>query len=167
MRLAGFPFSKSLSFAGSLLTALVIAFRGSARPATIALGGLVLGIAEAVLGLSGLLSVSLVAMAAVGVGTILMAATANTVIQLTVPDELRGRVMSVSTTVFAGSTPIGGLLMGWIAAQAGVGEAFAVGGLACIAIAGAAFLRLHQRPELAAVSGVRRPVPIATRPAPR
>ena len=113
------------------------------------------------------MSVSLIAMAAVGVGTILMAATANTVIQLTVPDELRGRVMSVYTTVFAGSTPIGGLLMGWIAAQAGVGEAFVVGGLACIAVAGAAFLRLHQRPELAAVAGVRRPVPIATRPAPR
>ena len=164
---SGYGFLMAATGVGSLLTALVIAFRGSARPATIALGGLVLGIAEVVLGLSGLLSVSLVAMAAVGVGTILMAATANTVIQLTVPDELRGRVMSVYTTVFAGSTPIGGLLMGWIAAQAGVGEAFAVGGLACIAIAGAAFLRLHQRPELAAVAGVRRPVPIATRPAPR
>ena len=109
-----------------------------------------------VLGVSGLMSVSLIAMAAVGVGTILMAATANTVIQLTVPDELRGRVMSVYTTVFAGSTPIGGLVMGAIAAVAGVGEAFVVGGIACVAVAGAAFLRLHRRPALGAVPGTPR-----------
>ena len=48
-----------------------------------------------------------------------MAATANTTIQLAVPDELRGRVMSVYTTVFVGSTPFGGLLMGWIAPASG------------------------------------------------
>ena len=126
---SGYGFLMAATGVGSLLTALVIAFRGSARPATIAAGALLLGLAEVVLGVSGLLSVSLLAMAAVGVGTILMAATANTVIQLAVPDELRGRVMSVYTTVFAGSTPIGGLLMGWVAAQAGIGEAFVVGGL--------------------------------------
>jgi hypothetical protein len=38
-------------------------------------------------------------------------------------------VMSVYTTVFAGSTPIGGLTMGFIAARFGVAEAFAVGGI--------------------------------------
>ena len=44
-----------------------------------------------------------------------MAATANTVIQTTVPDHLRGRVVSVYLTVFAGSTPIGGPLFGALA----------------------------------------------------
>ena len=53
----------------------------------------------------------------VGLGAIAMAATANTTIQLAVPDHLRGRAMSVYTTVFAGSTPVGGLLMGWIASK--------------------------------------------------
>ena len=47
-----------------------------------------------------------------------MAATANATIQLTVPDGLRGRVMSVYTTVFAGSVPIGGLAMGALASAA-------------------------------------------------
>jgi hypothetical protein len=42
---------------------------------------------------------------------------------------LRGRAMSVYTTVFAGSTPIGGLLFGWIASVAGVAIAVAAGGL--------------------------------------
>ena len=35
-----------------------------------------------------------------------MAATGNTMIQLAVPDHLRGRVMSVYTTVFSASVPI-------------------------------------------------------------
>jgi hypothetical protein len=41
-------------------------------------------------------------------------------------------VMSVYTTVFAGSTPIGGLTMGFIAARFGVAEAFALGGIVCV-----------------------------------
>jgi len=44
-----------------------------------------------------------------GAGAISMMATANTTLQLAVPDELRGRVMSVYTTVFAGTSPIGGI----------------------------------------------------------
>ena len=53
-----------------------------------------------------------------------MAMTANTTIQLAVPDVLRGRVMAVYTTVFAGSTPLGGLAFGALAAV--VGAALAV-----------------------------------------
>ena len=54
-------------------------------------------------------------MVLIGFGSILMAATGNTTIQLAVPDHLRGRVMSVYTTVFSASVPIGGLAMGAIA----------------------------------------------------
>ena len=64
------------------------------------------------LALSSSLPVSLPIMAVLGFATIAMSATTNTLIQLQVPDALRGRVMSVYTTVFAGSTPIGGLASG-------------------------------------------------------
>ena len=37
---------------------------------------------------------------------------ANTTVQLTVPDELRGRVMSLHTLMFAGMTPFGAFLVG-------------------------------------------------------
>ena len=73
----------------------------------IVLGAFVLGLAEVVTGLSGVFWISLIAMAFTGVGGIVMAATANTVIQLRVPDVLRGRVMGIYLAVFAGSTPIG------------------------------------------------------------
>ena len=64
--------------------------------------------------------VALVLMVLIGFGSILMAATGNTTIQLAVPDHLRGRVMSVYTTVFSASVPLGGIAMGAIASAFGV-----------------------------------------------
>jgi MFS family permease len=94
------------------------------------------------------LPLDLVLMFIVGFGVIAMAATTNTTIQLSTPDALRGRVMSVYTTVFAGSVPFGGLFSGLLAAAAGVQVALAVGGaIALLAVAGAALW-------------LRRPVPI-------
>ena len=58
-------------------------------------------------------AVAMPALAFAGFGAIWMAANGNTLIQATVPDELRGRVISVYTTVFAGSTPIGALFAGF------------------------------------------------------
>jgi MFS family permease len=68
-------------------------------------------------------------MAIAGAGAISMAVTANTTIQSVVPDQLRGRVMSVYTTVFAGSVPVGGLVMGAIASAWGAPVALGLGGV--------------------------------------
>ncbi|MFH1474565.1 MAG: MFS transporter, partial [Chloroflexota bacterium] len=73
-------------------------------------------------------------------------ANGNTLIQATVPDELRGRVISVYTTVFAGSTPIGALFAGFIASRWGAVAALAVGGLLTIVVGlgAVAWLRRHR-----------------------
>ncbi len=84
----------------------------------------------------------------IGWGTISMAATCNTIIQLTVPDVLRGRVMSVYTTLFAGSTPIGGIFAGTLAAIGGAALALGVGGAIAVAAAGVGFMRMPNRPEI-------------------
>jgi MFS family permease len=72
-----------------------------------------------------------------------MAATANTTIQLVVPDGLRGRVMAIYLTVFAGATPIGGLFAGVVASLWSVPVALAAGGVvaALAGLAGIAWLR--------------------------
>jgi MFS family permease len=72
--------------------------------------------------------VALVAMYGAGVAAIAMMISANTSIQLAVPDRLRGRVLSVYTTVFAGSTPIGAPVIGWLASAFSTEVALAVGG---------------------------------------
>ncbi len=130
----GYGFLMAASGIGALAAALGIAFSGRSAPANIAGGALLLGIAEIAAAAIHVYPLALVAMAFVGFGAIGMAATANTVIQLAVPNELRGRVMSVYTTVFVGSSPIGGLLMGGIASKFGVDVSLAVGGIACAAL---------------------------------
>src|SRR5204863_1526739 len=125
--------------------ALAIAFSGRTIPVVIGLGGATLGIAEIVLGGSSSIPIALVAMFVAGVGSISMAATANTLVQLTVPDQLRGRVMSVYTTVFAGSTPFGGLLSGAIASGFGAATAIMVGGAMSVATGVGAMASLRGR----------------------
>ena len=134
----GYGFLMAASGLGSLLAALSLAFRGTPRPAFIGIGAMILGAGEIALGWSTTYALSLVLMFAVGFGAILMAATVNTTVQLAVPDGLRGRVMSVYTTIFAGSTPIGGPIMGGIASLFGVAVSLAVGGILSFAIGGGA-----------------------------
>ncbi len=141
----GYGFLMAASGLGSLVAALYIAFSPRSRVGMIAGGAILVGIAEVALGLSGVFLLSLGLMFLVGLGAIAMAATANTTIQLAVPDHLRGRTMSVYTTVFAGSTPVGGLLMGWIASRFGVAEAMALGGIACTVIGFAAYGWVRRR----------------------
>ncbi len=140
---AGYGFLMSASGIGSLLAALGLAFMGRPRPGLIAAGALTLGLAEVGTGAIRSFPFAIGLMFLVGLGGIAMAATANTVIQLAVPDRLRGRVMSVYTTVFAGSTPIGGLLMGGLASRAGVDVSLLVSGGLCavIGLAAAVWLR--------------------------
>ncbi len=149
---AGYGFLMAASGIGSLVAALSIAFSGRSTPANIAGGALLLGAAEIAAALIHLYPLALVAMAVMGFGAIGMAATANTVIQLTVPNELRGRVISVYTTVFVGSSPIGGILMGWVASRYGVDVSLAVGGVACAALGLIAFAWLRR----IAASGIQR-----------
>jgi MFS family permease len=163
----GYGFLMAATGIGSLVAALGIAFSGRSRPVLAPIGAMVLGAGLAATSLVHLFPVALVTMLFVGFGAISMAATANTTIQLAVPDELRGRVISVYTTVFVGSTPLGGLLMGWIASAASVDVAIAVGGIGSL-LAGVFALvwlmRLQARSgrPLAAPSSARRTETLAT-----
>ncbi|HEU0244835.1 MAG TPA: MFS transporter [Candidatus Limnocylindrales bacterium] len=124
----GYGFLMTATGIGSLVAALGIAFSGRSRPVIIPLGAIVLGLALLATSVVHGFAIAMLTMTFVGFGAIAMAATANTTVQLAVPDELRGRVISVYTTVFVGSTPLGGLLMGWIASSIGVDAAIALGG---------------------------------------
>lgn len=158
----GYGFLMAASGVGSLVAALFIAFSTRSRVALIAGGAALLGFAEIALGLSQSLLLSLGLMFFVGLGAIAMAATANTTIQLAVPDHLRGRTMAVYTTVFAGSTPVGGLLMGYVASRFGIAEAMVLGGIVCTVIGGAAFVWLRRTGAAAAISGRAERAAVAT-----
>jgi MFS family permease len=123
----GFGFLMAASGVGSTIAALGLAF-GRPRPSVLLGGALVLGASQVALAGTTSYAVAAFLLFLAGAGGIAMAATANTTIQLAVPDGLRGRVMSVYTTVFAGSTPVGGLFVGTLASAAGIRAAVFTGG---------------------------------------
>ncbi|HET8678958.1 MAG TPA: MFS transporter, partial [bacterium] len=65
-----------------------------------------------------------------GAMTAYMSAT-NTLIQTSVPDALRGRVMSLYMLAFFGTAPLGGLLMGALASALGSQTAVFIGAAVC------------------------------------
>jgi MFS family permease len=73
--------------------------------------------------------------------TMMMQFTAtNTLIQAMVPDQLRGRVMSLYAMMFLGMSPLGSLLAGALADHIGAPVTVAIGGLASC-LGGLAFAR--------------------------
>jgi MFS family permease len=137
-----FGFLSSATGMGSLIGALALAFGPAPTIRRALAGAAAIGLAMLVIAFSHSLLVSLLMMAVAGWGTISMGATINTMIQLTTPDHLRGRVMSVYTTVFVGSTPIGGFISGGIAAGFGTPAVFLISGIVSLLTVGCAVLWL-------------------------
>lgn len=65
-------------------------------------------------------------MGIIGFSMVMMFVTMNTMIQIIVPDEYRGRVLSLYTLTFFGLNPFGALALGQIADQIGVPDAIAL-----------------------------------------
>jgi MFS family permease len=137
---SGYGFLMAASGIGSLLASMRLVFGGRPRPLRLVTGAMLLGVASVALAFTRAFPVAIVLMLLAGFGSVLMAATGNTTIQLAVPDHLRGRVMSVYTTAFSASVPIGGLAMGAIASSFGVANAIALGGVLTVLISAGALV---------------------------
>ena len=120
--------------AGALLGALSIASLGRAGSKGILAYASAYLSAAALLGfsLSKLPVLSCALRVVIGWGMISQLATVNTLIQTDVPDELRGRVMSLYTLVFLGFTPIGNLIVGTAAHYIGTPLAVSFSAVICL-----------------------------------
>ena len=67
----------------------------------------------------------------VGAGSVMAVALVNTILQTTVPDKFRGRIMSLFMITFAGITPFGNLIAGSLAQFLGVSWALILSGCVC------------------------------------
>jgi MFS family permease len=120
----------SAAFGGGALTgALLSASLGRASWRALLAG--VGGFSIALLALAPLHTVvaCAVLLYVVGVCFTLWTANSQTLLQLTAPDHLRGRVVSLYLFAFAGLAPLGGLLAGWLSEVGGTQLAFGVAGL--------------------------------------
>jgi hypothetical protein len=90
------------------------------------------GIAITVFGFVGQLPVALALLAVAGGADVVSAVFRNTILQLVVPDALRGRLSAVHTAVVGGGPRLGDLEAGAVAALTSVRFSVVSGGIACI-----------------------------------
>ncbi|MEC4675821.1 MAG: MFS transporter [Nitrospirota bacterium] len=140
----GFGFLVGASGAGALAAALAIAAKGDIdnKPRYMAVAGLCFSLTLLVFSISKIFWVSLVVIMFGGWGIVSYLAAANSYIQVSVPDELRGRVMSVYSFLFLGSVPIGNAITGMTADLIGTTNAITLAGIICL-FASAVFARKY------------------------
>jgi MFS family permease len=130
---------------GALAGALVSASLARASWKALIVG--TAGFSVALLALSTQRSVLTCALLLLATGVCFTVWTSNSqsILQLSAPDHLRGRVLSLYLFAFAGLAPVGGLLAGWLAEVGGTDLAFAVAGLAGLAMTALAWRTVRPR----------------------
>jgi predicted MFS family arabinose efflux permease len=129
----GYGLLLSANGVGALLGALTVATYGSrVRPRRMIFGGLWLFSAMLLLlALVRWFPLVLACMVVGGWGMLLYFSTTNTLVQTSVSDAMRGRVMGIWARVFGGTIPLGGLESGLLSQTVGVPWTVAAGALVC------------------------------------
>jgi MFS family permease len=120
--------------AGALLGTIYLAARhtvlGLGKVITVATVTLSVGLIA--FSFSNTLAVSLSILPFVGAGMMLQAASANTILQTIVDENLRGRVMAFYSMAVLGTQPIGSLMAGALADRIGAQRTILAGAVACL-----------------------------------
>lgn len=137
----GLGFLSTASGVGALAATLWLAWRNR-QPTirSILLSGLAFSLLEALFAFSRSYPLSLVLFAGVACAEIAFAVRAITWLQVTTPDHLRGRVMSVHILFFDGSLPLGYVLIGWLTDAYGPAAALLAGAGLGLLVTGAGWL---------------------------
>jgi MFS family permease len=140
-------FLQSARGVGAIAGALMLAAIGGyfRRGKLVTLGSLVMPLVLLVFTAMRWLPLSLLTLVGVGWGFLVFANSANALVQNVVPDELRGRVMSIYTLAFFGLMPVGSLLAGALAAGIGEPLTVAIGALVLLVFSGWVWVKV---PEL-------------------
>src|SRR5271168_986509 len=117
----GYGFLMAAQGLGAVLSAIVMNMRSTAPKVlrqNLVFGIFCMAIATAGFGASTWMWLSLLAQLFIGVGLMNHMVMTNTLLQMFVTDELRGRVMSIYMLSFVGTAPIGSLAVGYIGEHA-------------------------------------------------
>lgn len=136
---------------GAVIGGLLSAGRHTTGIRAIALASAAFGVTTAITAFMPSVATASACLVAVGATSIWFLSTGNATLQLAAAPQMRGRVLSLWTVAFIGSTAVGGPLMGLVAEYAGPRWALAVGAAAALAAAGigaAALVRLRGQQPL-------------------
>ncbi|MBI4843867.1 MAG: MFS transporter [Nitrospirae bacterium] len=144
---AGYGFLMGTAGAGAFGGAMSLVLRGDAanKGLSLAVSGIVFSISLLIFSFSGSALLSYITVFFVGWGAVSHIAFANSMLQLAVPDRLRGRVMSSFTLVFLGTATLGNFAIGSLAHYLGMRQALEAGAAICLA---GTLILLWKRSEL-------------------
>jgi len=137
---AGYGFMTAAMGVGAVAGGLFTAARGRTGLRPLVVASTAFGVLILVAAVMPTMALELPVLALVGAGSVSFMSIGNSTLQLGAAPEMRGRVMALWFVAFQGSTPIGGPLIGAIVAAAGARVGLGVGGLTCLAVAGAGVL---------------------------
>lgn len=136
----GYGLLASVAAAGSVVGALAVASRAHPTRRLLLGSAAALGVLSLVAAGAPTFGWELAVLAPLGAATITFLATANSTLQLASSPQLRGRVMALYGIVFLGSTPIGSVVVGWLAERYGPRSGLVLGGVASLAAVAVALL---------------------------
>ena len=129
---------------GALAGSLYMGSRRSVSGRYLVFASLAFGVSAALVAAAPTLLVAAILLVPVGAASVAFAAGANARLQLSAEPSMRGRVMALYSTVFLGTTPIGGPIAGWLSEVASPRAALLLTAAAALAAGAGAFVALRR-----------------------
>jgi MFS family permease len=130
---SSFGLASTMLAVGAVSGSLLAARRTRPRMRLMLISAALFGVLEILSGVMPGYGLFLVMLVPTGLALLTFNTTANAVMQLSVPAGMRGRVMGLYMLVFAGSSPIGAPLLGWLAEVFGPRSGLIIGGVVSLA----------------------------------
>ena len=161
----GFGLLMSAVGTGAVIGAVVVASLKAPTHKRILIAGFAFGLVEFSLSRTPVFAAAFVQLAMMSFCGMLFSSSSNSMLQLGVPNELRGRVMGLYTMAMAGTSPIGALLTGTLTSAFGIRTTLASWGSVCAFAALCALAyKLHGRGRPPRLVPAPEPLPAASQP---
>jgi len=147
---------------GAVVGGLWTASRPRRSPLALARIALIFGAVILAAAAAPSLSFELAALVLVGASSTSFLSLGNSTLQLSTAPEMRGRVMSLWSVAFLGSTPVGGPIIGWIGEHLGPRYGLALGAIAALLAGALAYRSLGRVTRAAAAQASMTPSESAT-----
>lgn len=143
----GFGFITAAMGLGAVVGGLISASRSGTGIAPMAVAAMAFGVAVLLVSIAPTTREAAIALLLVGAASVWFLSLGNATLQMGSSADMRGRVMSLWSVAFLGTTPIGGPVIGHIAEHQGARWALVVGALAALTAAALGWWAVLRRRE--------------------
>ncbi len=156
----GYALLNSAMGIGAVFGGLLTAGRKRLKPGNLIYTSFFFGITIILTALTPSINAAILMMIVVGIFLIQFTSYGETMLQLESAPNMRSRVMSLWSIAFLGSTPIGGLIIGWIGEYASPRWGLTVSGLAALAAGAYGLLKIKNIELKSMETELAEPIPV-------